>query len=141
MQINNRFIQDMYIFGDPSRIPIVIVERVMNAPRRTFSENSYFRNVDVIDKLGSQTGRSSEAGKKPCGTSQPQKGRELKIVVFVHGFQASLLFIASLRLVDSVALSLWVLICIFIFKHSHNLEFVIAIPITHFHLESTTLVN
>lgn len=96
VQINNRFIQDMYIFGDPSRIPIVIVERVMNAPRRTFSENSYFRNVDVIDKLGSQTGCSFEAGKKPCGPSQPQKGRELKIVVFVHGFQASLLFMASL---------------------------------------------
>lgn len=97
MKINNRFIQDMYIFGDPSRIPIVIVERVMNAPRRTFSENSYFRNVDVIDKLGSQTGCSFEAGKKPCGASQPQKGRELKIVVFVHGFQGHHLDLRLIR--------------------------------------------
>ncbi|KAJ4701539.1 hypothetical protein OWV82_024770 [Melia azedarach] len=87
MKINSRFIQDMCIFGDPSRIPIVIVERVMNAPRRTFSENSYFRNVDLIDVLGSKTGSSSGGGKKPSGASLPHKARELKIVVFVHGFQ------------------------------------------------------
>lgn len=89
MQINNRFIQDMHIFGGPSRIPIVIVERVMNAPRRTFSENSYFRNVDLIGGRGSQAGPSSKSGKQLSGASPPQHARDLKVVVFVHGFQAS----------------------------------------------------
>ncbi|KAI3788708.1 hypothetical protein L2E82_01481 [Cichorium intybus] len=44
--INSRSIQDLHIFGDPSRIPIIIVERVVNAPLRTPSGNSYFRNMD-----------------------------------------------------------------------------------------------
>ena len=70
LQINNRSIQDMHIFGDPSSIPIVIVERVMNAPRRTISG----LNLDTANKI-----------------SAPQTStRVLKIVVFVHGFQASL---------------------------------------------------
>lgn len=80
----------MYIFGDPSRIPVLIVERVMNAPRRTISENSYLRHLDVIsspDLLGEP---SSEAVHKLTDISKPKNGRVLKIVVFVHGFQASL---------------------------------------------------
>ncbi|KAK6245850.1 hypothetical protein SCA6_008940 [Theobroma cacao] len=89
MRINNRSIQDMQIFGDPSGIPIVIIERVMNAPRRTFSDKSYLRNLDIMDSATSHTGLSSEAGKRPSSTSALQNGRDLKIVVFVHGFQAS----------------------------------------------------
>ncbi|KAM7266551.1 hypothetical protein ACFE04_004448 [Oxalis oulophora] len=82
MKINSRSIQDMYIFGDPSRIPIMIVERVMNAPRRTLSENSYLRNIDCMNL------RSSDIVGKRLGVSIPhQKSRDLKIVVFVHGFQ------------------------------------------------------
>ncbi|KAJ7958857.1 hypothetical protein O6P43_019513 [Quillaja saponaria] len=85
MRINNRSIQDMHIFGDPSRIPIVIVERVMNAPRRTISENSYLRHLELVDSHDSLTGPSSEVvGKK----STPQSNiHVLKIVIFVHGFQ------------------------------------------------------
>lgn len=90
MQINSRSLQDMHIFGDPSRIPIVFVERVMNAPRRTFSDNSYLINLDVIDMLGSRQGSSSCALKDLRGPSRPQRSRDLKIVVFVHGFQACL---------------------------------------------------
>ncbi|KAE8125952.1 hypothetical protein FH972_020712 [Carpinus fangiana] len=87
MNINNRSIQDMHIFGNPSNIPIVIVERVMNAPRRTTSENSYLRHLGMIDSLGSLTGPSSAAVNKQSGPSRQQGGRVLKIVVFVHGFQ------------------------------------------------------
>uniref|UniRef100_A0A2P2MUT8 DUF676 domain-containing protein n=1 Tax=Rhizophora mucronata TaxID=61149 RepID=A0A2P2MUT8_RHIMU len=83
MRINNRSIQDMCIFGDPLRIPIIIVERVMNAPRRTFSENSYFKNVDLI---GSEFTGSS-AKNKLSVAAPVSNGRELKIAVFVHGFQ------------------------------------------------------
>ncbi|XP_059453326.1 uncharacterized protein LOC132183879 [Corylus avellana] len=87
MNINNRSIQDMHIFGNPSNIPIVIVERVMNAPRRSTSENSYLRHLGMIDSLGSLTGPSSAAVNKQSGPSRQQGGRVLKIAVFVHGFQ------------------------------------------------------
>ncbi|XP_048331496.1 uncharacterized protein LOC107422813 isoform X1 [Ziziphus jujuba] len=87
MRINNRSIQDMHIFGDPSHIPIVIVERVMNAPRRSTSENSYLRRLDVFTSTGLLTGTGSETVHKPSGTNKPKNGRVLKIVVFVHGFQ------------------------------------------------------
>ncbi|XVE70277.1 hypothetical protein DITRI_Ditri10aG0059400 [Diplodiscus trichospermus] len=87
MRINNRSIQDMQIFGDPSGVPIVIMERVINAPRRTYSENSYMRNLDIMGSATSCTVLSSESGNKPSSTSAAQNGRDLKIVVFVHGFQ------------------------------------------------------
>lgn len=86
-QINSRSIQDVHIFGDPSRIPIVIVERVVNAPRRTVSVNSYFNHMNLKDYPGLISGPSYEAAKKP---STQQNGRILKVVVFVHGFQACL---------------------------------------------------
>ncbi|XP_062101123.1 uncharacterized protein LOC133807022 [Humulus lupulus] len=87
MKINNRSIQDMYIFGDPSRIPVLIVERVMNAPTRTTSENSYLRHLDVINSPALLSGPGSEAVDKLTGTNKPKNGRVLKVVVFVHGFQ------------------------------------------------------
>lgn len=90
MQINNRCIQDLHIFRDPSRIPIVIIERVMNAPRRSISENSYLRRFDMIDAIGKESGASSEAIDKLPGSVTERSGRILKIVVFVHGFQASI---------------------------------------------------
>ncbi|EEF34216.1 conserved hypothetical protein [Ricinus communis] len=87
MKINNQSIQDMHIFGDPLRIPIIIVERVMNAPRRTLSENSYFTNLDLLDSPSLHTQPSMEAGKRLSGNNLKQNGHELKVVVFVHGFQ------------------------------------------------------
>ncbi|KAL5559878.1 hypothetical protein UlMin_036089 [Ulmus minor] len=87
MNINNRSIQDLFIFGDPSRIPVLIVERVMNAPRRATSENSYLRHLDVINSLGLLKAPGSEVAPKVTAINKPKNGRILKIVVFVHGFQ------------------------------------------------------
>lgn len=78
----------MHIFGDPSRIPIVIVERVMNAPRRTMSENSYLRHVEYVNTHSFRTGLNSDTADKK--SAPPTNARVLKIVVFVHGFQACL---------------------------------------------------
>ncbi|XP_044511003.1 protein FAM135B-like isoform X2 [Mangifera indica] len=89
MKINNRFIQDMHIFRDPSHIPIVIVEHIMN----TFSENSYLKNVDLIGGHGP----SSISGKQLPGASPPQQSRDLKVVVFVHGFQGHHLDLRLIR--------------------------------------------
>lgn len=86
IQINNRSIQDLHIFGDPSRIPIVIVERVINAPLRSTSGNSYFTNPNEKDTPSLLTDIGSKA-KNKSGPNTQQRGRVLKIVVFVHGFQ------------------------------------------------------
>ncbi|XVF64268.1 hypothetical protein PTKIN_Ptkin09bG0154800 [Pterospermum kingtungense] len=105
MRINNGSIQDMQVFGDPSGIPIVIIERVMNAPRRTFSDNSYLRNLDIMGSATSHIDHSSEAGKKLSSTNVAQNGCDLKIVVFVHGFQGHHLDLRLVRnqwlLIDS----------------------------------------
>ncbi|KAK2664209.1 hypothetical protein Ddye_002783 [Dipteronia dyeriana] len=87
MRINNRSLQDMHIFGDPSRIPIVILERVVNAPLRSTSGHSYFSHLDLRNNPGLFIGPSIGAGKKATGSNSQQSSRVLKIVVFVHGFQ------------------------------------------------------
>ncbi|KAF3614523.1 putative phytoene dehydrogenase, chloroplastic/chromoplastic [Capsicum annuum] len=88
MRINSRSIQDMHIFGDPSRIPIVIVERVVNAPLRSTSGNSYFIHRESKNANNLLVETHSKGTKKIHGESPGQNGRVLKIVVFVHGFQA-----------------------------------------------------
>ncbi|XP_024004452.1 protein FAM135B isoform X2 [Eutrema salsugineum] len=85
MRINNRSIQDMHILGDPMRVPIIIIERVLNAPRRTLSDNSYLRHVDMLDS--SLLNEQNDETEKTKATNSQQSARELKIVVFVHGFQ------------------------------------------------------
>ncbi|MCD7455419.1 hypothetical protein HAX54_028070 [Datura stramonium] len=97
MRINSRSIQDMQIFGDPSRIPIVIVERVVNAPLRSTSGNSYFIHREPKDANSLLVETHSKGTKKIHGGSPCQNGRVLKIVVFVHGFQGHHL---DLRLVS-----------------------------------------
>ncbi|XP_027354668.1 protein FAM135B [Abrus precatorius] len=85
MRINNRSIQDMQIFGDPLRTPIVIVEHVLNVPRRCPSDNSFLRHRGRVHSDSLPIGISADTiGKK---SAPPSSARVLKIVVFVHGFQ------------------------------------------------------
>lgn len=95
MRINSQSIQDMHLFGDPSRIPVIIVERVMNGPLRTTSGNSYFSSVNKKDTSGMVTELKSV--NKLSGASPQQSGRVLKIVVFVHGFQGHHLDLRLIR--------------------------------------------
>ncbi|KAG5048618.1 hypothetical protein JHK85_009721 [Glycine max] len=88
MRINNRSVQDMQIFGDLLHTPIVIVEHVMNVPRRCPSANSLLRHIGSIDSDGLPIGLSSDTIGKKFATQS--NARVLKIVVFVHGFQACL---------------------------------------------------
>ncbi|KAL5703666.1 hypothetical protein ACHQM5_022193 [Ranunculus cassubicifolius] len=95
VEINNRSIQDMHIFGDPLRIPVILVDRVVNAPLRTTSGNSFFSVIDAIDTLSISTGNNSTLGSRLAG---PQKtSRVLKMVVFVHGFQGHHLDLRLIR--------------------------------------------
>ncbi|XP_012571425.1 uncharacterized protein [Cicer arietinum] len=100
MRINNRSIQDMQIFGDPLRVPVVLVERVMNVPRRSNSEISFMGHVGLVGSRITNGLTNDTLSKK----SAPQSNvRVLKIVVFVHGFQGHHL---DLRLVRNQ----WILI-------------------------------
>ncbi|KAK4274225.1 hypothetical protein QN277_017483 [Acacia crassicarpa] len=85
MRINNRSIQDMQIFGDPAHMPIVVVERVVNAPRRTISDNSYMKHVEFMESHSLQTRLNSAIEDKQSASKV--NAFTLKIVVFVHGFQ------------------------------------------------------
>ncbi|KAL7202592.1 hypothetical protein ACSBR1_034122 [Camellia fascicularis] len=87
MRINNRSIQDLHIFGDPSGIPIIIVERVVNAPLRSTSGNSYFTHLNQKDTSSLSTDIGFKGKSKLSAASPRQNGRVLRIVVFVHGFQ------------------------------------------------------
>ncbi|KAI3464023.1 hypothetical protein Pfo_020686 [Paulownia fortunei] len=109
MRINNRSIQDLHIFGDPSRIPIVIVERVVNAPVRSTSGNSYFSQLDQKDTNSLIAGVDSNPSNKLSGATR-QNGRVLKIVVFVHGFQAYSLYVQGHHLDLRLVRNQWLLI-------------------------------
>lgn len=87
MRINNRSIQDMHIFGEPLHIPVILVDRVVNARLRTTSGNSYFTALDHKDTFSIRMGTEVKAGNKLSGAGSQRSGRVLKIVVFVHGFQ------------------------------------------------------
>ncbi|KAI0507757.1 hypothetical protein KFK09_013885 [Dendrobium nobile] len=87
MKINNRSIQDMQIFGDPSRIPVVIIEQhVMNVPVHGSSDNLLLSTSDDNDPSGVTTG-FGEKNATETSVLGIRSGRVLKVVVFVHGFQ------------------------------------------------------
>ncbi|XP_065865800.1 uncharacterized protein [Euphorbia lathyris] len=87
MRINNRSLQDMHIFGDPLRIPIIIVEHVLDAPLHAQNGNSFISSLDPKDMLTISCAAKFESEKIAMGSSLKRNGRVLKIVVFVHGFQ------------------------------------------------------
>ncbi|KAL9682412.1 hypothetical protein QQ045_014210 [Rhodiola kirilowii] len=100
MRINNRSIQDLQIFGDPSRIPIVLVERVVNSPLRTTSGNSYFLNLNLKDVPSlhrESVLKANNISNNSSSDNNLHKNLVLKIVVFVHGFQGHHLDLRLLR--------------------------------------------
>ncbi|MED6157418.1 hypothetical protein PIB30_022989 [Stylosanthes scabra] len=98
MRINGRSLQDMFMFGDPSQVPIVIGERLANITR-SVSVNSYLTPLEEEEESvlesGSETSQSY--------LFQNEHEHVLRVVVFVHGFQGHHL---DLRLVRNQ----WVII-------------------------------
>ncbi|XP_042017029.1 protein FAM135B-like isoform X1 [Salvia splendens] len=95
LMIENRSIQDMNIFGDPSHVPIVVVEDAVNAPIRAMHRNSYISRVDQNEKNGffPRFGLDPE---NALVSTRPD-GRSLRIVIFVHGFQGHHLDLRLIR--------------------------------------------
>ncbi|KAL6641845.1 hypothetical protein ACP70R_020026 [Stipagrostis hirtigluma subsp. patula] len=86
MKINTQSVQDMHIYADPSRVPVVLIEQhVMVVPQHGSSKDlasnvSEQKDTIVLPKLqGESLAPKSSAGKK--------NGRILRAVIFVHGFQ------------------------------------------------------
>lgn len=78
----------MRIFADPSNVPIVIVEHVINVPKRSTSGDPY---IHKADQKGSTNLLSElKAVGKFSGADHQSRGRILKVVVFVHGFQVTI---------------------------------------------------
>ncbi|KAL2968853.1 hypothetical protein AAZX31_15G047800 [Glycine max] len=94
MRINDRSLQDMYIFGDPLRVPIIIVECLENM-HRSASVKSYF--LPLEDKARHILENGSRAIIKLPGNSPPQNEHVLRVVVFVHGFQGHHLDLRLIR--------------------------------------------
>lgn len=87
MKINTQSVQDMHIYADPSRVPVVLIEQhVMVIPQHGSSKDlalnaSEQKDTIVLPKLqgDSLATKSSAGGKK--------NGRILRAIIFVHGFQ------------------------------------------------------
>ncbi|KAL6905585.1 hypothetical protein ACP4OV_003186 [Aristida adscensionis] len=86
MKINTESVQDMQIYADPSRVPVVLIEQhVMVVPQHGSSKDlapntSEQKDTIVLPKLqGESLAAKGSAGKKG--------GRILRAVIFVHGFQ------------------------------------------------------
>ncbi|KAK7302470.1 hypothetical protein RJT34_13360 [Clitoria ternatea] len=94
MRINNRSLQDMYIFGDPLRIPIIIVERLENRYCSASVESYY---IPLEEKAKHFLENGSRAITKLAGNSLQQNEHVLRVVVFVHGFQGHHLDLRLLR--------------------------------------------
>ncbi|XP_078434063.1 uncharacterized protein LOC144705326 isoform X2 [Wolffia australiana] len=86
MKMNSRSIQDMYIFGDPSRVPVVHVERHVMDLRLHASSRASFSGALEKNILPHTEIREKTHQKQPDGDAQTSS-RTLKVVVFVHGFQ------------------------------------------------------
>jgi hypothetical protein len=86
MKINTQSVQDMHIYADPSRVPVVLIEQhVMVVPQHGSSKDlaldaSEQTDTIVLPKLqGDSLAPKSSSGKK--------SGRILRAIIFVHGFQ------------------------------------------------------
>lgn len=90
MQINNRSLQDMNIFEDPLRVPIIIVERLENVYRSSSMKSYFFPSEEKPRNILENGSRAINK------LSQPNE-HVLRVVVFVHGFQGHHLDLRLIR--------------------------------------------
>ena len=79
----------MYIFEDPLRVPIIIVEHLTDGYRSTSVDSNF---TPLKDEARHKLENGSSATNKLCGSSLRQNEHVLRVVVFVHGFQACFTF-------------------------------------------------
>ena len=88
LQINTRSVQDMHIYANPSRVPVVLIEQhVMVVPQHGCNKDLWANapdsnNITVPPNLQQDSSVGSPRGGK-------NSGHVLRAVIFVHGFQVS----------------------------------------------------
>jgi hypothetical protein len=88
LQINTRSVQDMHIYADPSRVPVVLIEQhLMVVPQHGSSKDFATNSSEQKDTIVLPKLQGESSGLKI--TSAKKGGRVLRAVIFVHGFQAS----------------------------------------------------
>ncbi|CAL0324521.1 unnamed protein product [Lupinus luteus] len=95
MRINNQSLQDMYIFEDPLRVPIVILECLTNVYRSP-SVGSNLVTLEDEARFIQENGLRTR--NKLLGNGSRKNENVLRVAVFVHGFQGNHL---DLRLVKN----------------------------------------
>ncbi|XP_019441037.1 PREDICTED: protein FAM135B-like isoform X2 [Lupinus angustifolius] len=93
MRINNQSLQDMCIFEDPLRVPIIILECLTNVYRSP-SVGSNLVTLEDEARCIQENGLGTR--NKLLGNGPQKNENVLRVAVFVHGFQGSHL---DLRLV------------------------------------------
>nr|XP_027193352.1 uncharacterized protein LOC101498432 isoform X2 [Cicer arietinum] len=84
MRINNRSLQDMFIFKDPLRIPIIIVERLENMYHSACIKSYFYPSKEESEHV---LENGYTAINKLSGIGPHPNEHVLRVVVFVHGFQ------------------------------------------------------
>eukprot|EP01018_Ginkgo_biloba_P031848 Gb_35845 [translate_table: standard] len=90
MKINNRFLQDLQLFGSSSQAPVIYVERHIIQGQVSSSVKDAFSLSfsGSLEKDGSATvPKAAKESLPPKMTNYRLAGRALRVVVFVHGFQ------------------------------------------------------
>ncbi|KAM0940455.1 putative alpha/Beta hydrolase, lipase [Dioscorea sansibarensis] len=88
MKINNRSIQDMHIFSNPSQVPVVLVDQqVMNVPLHGSGNDPSVSSLDQNDSSAEPLISRAKVVTNQFSLSSKKHARVLKVVVFVHGFQ------------------------------------------------------
>lgn len=90
MKINNRFLQDMQIYGNLSQVPVLYIERhLIQSQSSSLDENAISSTLNgASDKVGDVIVLKEGVASFPSKLANPSLARRaLRVVVFVHGFQ------------------------------------------------------
>ncbi|XP_057830772.2 uncharacterized protein LOC131041631 isoform X2 [Cryptomeria japonica] len=90
MKINNRFLQDMQIFGSLSQVPVLYIERhLIQSQSSCLVEDAVSSTLNgASDKVGDVIIPKERVASLPSKMANPSLARRaLRVVVFVHGFQ------------------------------------------------------
>ena len=89
LQINARSVQDMHIYANPSRVPVVLIEQhVMVVPQHGCNKDLLANAPDLYNTSVPPNLQGDSFAGNPSGGKNT--GHVLRAVIFVHGFQASL---------------------------------------------------
>lgn len=97
MKMNSRALQDMQIFGDPSQMPILYLESQIVPCEKVVSDVTLSNNHNGLESS------VMEKSDTLLAMTSKSRGKVLRVIVFVHGFQGHHL---DLRLVRNHWLSI-----------------------------------